>query len=406
MDEKRILVLNVDIDNDLGEKARVRGPVIGRKENLAAAVKLAEADPCDSDANAIFAGVKVFDELNKQHKHVEIATLTGDVGGGYHAQSEVVRQLEKVIMSFSPEACIFISDGPSDESILPLIQNRVKIISIEKVVIKQAKELESTYFILLEKLKEPHVAGIVFGIPGVALVLFAFSEFLGVRLLLGLLGAYLVLKGIGLDARLVRIFARTRISFDKTNFVFYFAALAFFVIALVLGLNEVLIVSSKSLSVPKQIAVVLKEFLKLLPISIFLVVIGEVLQAVQDKRNYVLPNYIVSGSGLLLFWLILNTGVDWVIGLVSFKDFFYSLILGIVAISAVAYLAREFKRAIISGMKLDGKDVYTEIGGFIGKVVGINKKRETLIVQTTSGQKIDLGFNSVAEAGEKIIIRY
>ncbi|NUN11449.1 DUF373 family protein [Candidatus Micrarchaeota archaeon] len=407
MEEKRILVLSVDIDNDVGEKARIKGPIVGRKENLDAALKLGEADPEDTDVNTIFYAVKIYDELSKQHKQAQVVTLTGDAHVDYHAQSEVVKQLEKVILEFSPEACVFVSDGASDESIIPLIQTRVRIVSIKTVTVKQAKELEKTYFVILEKLKEPQIAGIVFGIPGVALLLFAFSEFLGIRVLLGVLGSYLIFKGIGLEARFLRLFSRTRISFDKANFIFYFAAIAFLVISIILGVNEAFVVQSLGLNnLPKEAALVLKEFLKLLPVSILLIVIGEVLQAIQDKRTYVLPNYIVSGSGLMLFWLIANNAADWIVGVTAFGEFFYSLILGIIAMTAVTYLAREFKRAIISRMNLEGKDAYTDIGGFIGKVVGINKRRETLILQTSSNQKIDLEFGNVAEVGDKIIIRY
>lgn len=407
MDEKRVLVISVDVDNDIGEKARIRGPIIGRKENVDAAVKLGEVDPEDSDVNTLLAAVKIYDELSKQHKQAEVATLTGNVNLGYQADSEIIRQLEKVLSDFSPEACIFVSDGASDESILPLIQARTRVVSIRTVTVKQAKELEKTYFVILEKLKEPQIAGIVFGIPGMALILFAFSEFLGIRLLLGLLGSYLILKGIGLETRIIRAISNSRVSFDKTGFIFYFAAAAFIVIALLLGVNEALSIQNQGIgNAPKEIAMVIKEFLKLLPVTIILVTIGGVLQSIQDKRNYQLPNQIMSGSGLLLFWLIANNGVDWVIGDVSFSDFFYSIILGIIAMYAVTYLAHEFKRAIISRLKLEGKDVYTEIGGLIGKVVGINKRKETMILQTASGQKIDLEFNYIAEAGDKIIIRY
>ena len=58
-----LLVICVDRDNDLGKKAGVKGPVIGREKNLEAASKLALADPTESDANSIFAAVKKYDEV-------------------------------------------------------------------------------------------------------------------------------------------------------------------------------------------------------------------------------------------------------------------------------------------------------------------------------------------------------
>ena len=41
----RTLVLTVDRDNDLGIKTAIRGPVVGRRQVLTAALKLGIADP-------------------------------------------------------------------------------------------------------------------------------------------------------------------------------------------------------------------------------------------------------------------------------------------------------------------------------------------------------------------------
>ena len=41
------LVITVDRDNDLGLKTAIRGPVVGRKQVLTAALKLGIADPED-----------------------------------------------------------------------------------------------------------------------------------------------------------------------------------------------------------------------------------------------------------------------------------------------------------------------------------------------------------------------
>ena len=50
---RRTLVLTVDRDNDLGIKTSIRGPVVGRRNVLTAALKLGIADPEESDTNAI-----------------------------------------------------------------------------------------------------------------------------------------------------------------------------------------------------------------------------------------------------------------------------------------------------------------------------------------------------------------
>jgi putative membrane protein len=171
----RILVLAVDIDNDLYRKTKITGPVIGRNDNLKAAAKLALADPEDSDANAMFEAVKKYDELRAKGYSVNVATVTGADKEGYVADIELVRQLELVLERLKSDTCVLVTDGSSDARVLPLLKNRIKVNSVDIVRVKQAPGIETAYFTILEKLKEPHYARIVFGIPAMLLLLFALS---------------------------------------------------------------------------------------------------------------------------------------------------------------------------------------------------------------------------------------
>ena len=74
----KTLILNVDRDNDYGDKAQIEGPVIGYSECYAAAVKLVSIDPEDSDANALFGALKIYEDMKKNGEDVEIALVTGD----------------------------------------------------------------------------------------------------------------------------------------------------------------------------------------------------------------------------------------------------------------------------------------------------------------------------------------
>ena len=77
----RTLVITVDRDNDLGLKTSIRGPVVGRRQVLTAALKLGIADPEESDTNAILGALSVNDKLmegKSEEDEIEIAILTGD----------------------------------------------------------------------------------------------------------------------------------------------------------------------------------------------------------------------------------------------------------------------------------------------------------------------------------------
>ncbi len=407
---KRLLVLNVDRDNDLGEKAKVKGPIVGRKENVEAATKFSVADPTDTDGNTIFEAVKTADELRKDGYEVEVVTITGDSGLGYAADREVVKQLEKVIEQFHPEACIFISDGASDDQVIPLIQSRVRINRVQSVVVKQTKELEKTYFVLLEKLREPHFARIVFGIPGLLLILAFFFQELGVRIFMGVLGAYLLFKGFGFEERILNRLSRSQLSFERVSFIFYFAAAVLGLVSVSLAISRYSTLQQEGVTnVAKMAAWTLKDFLLLFPIAVLLVLAGQFAEMAGKytvAQKYQLPSFAVSAVAVILLWLNANNAADWVIGTLSFSDFFLFLLFSIVTMYLVIYLARRFKHGYMARMQLEGKEVYTEVGGFIGKIAGINKKQETFLVQTKSGQKIDFFFDHITHLGDKVIIRY
>ena len=92
----RILVLTVDRDNDLGNKTSIRGPVIGRRQVLTAALKLGIADPEESDTNAILGALRQHDtlkEANSEEDEVEVAILTGDEKVGMRSDRAIAAQL-------------------------------------------------------------------------------------------------------------------------------------------------------------------------------------------------------------------------------------------------------------------------------------------------------------------------
>ncbi|PIT85927.1 hypothetical protein COU36_00500, partial [Candidatus Micrarchaeota archaeon CG10_big_fil_rev_8_21_14_0_10_59_7] len=370
------------------------------------ATKLGVADPEDSDVNTLFEAVRFSDSL-KKNNDVEVAALTGSKKLGYSADSNIVKQLEKVAHDFKPEACVLVSDGASDDRVLPFIQSRIKIDSVKTVTVKQTKELEKTYFVILDKLKDPHFARVVFGIPGVGLLLYFLMGDLGLRIFVGLLGAYLILKGLGVEDFILRKTATTTFSVSNARFVFYFAAAPLFIAAFWLAVSKFSAMQhAGETNVAKLAAWALKDLLLLLPSAILLLVAGGALNALNEKKTYDLPKYAVYVALVLLFWLIFNNAADWVIGALAFSDLFYSILLGVVAVYLLVRLANEFKARFIAGMHLEGKEVYTEIGSFVGKVASFDKERGSIIIKTETAQRFDLDFDHISNIGDSIIVRY
>jgi putative membrane protein len=150
----KTLVLCVDRDDDIGTKAGINGPVIGRDENLKASVTLGLADPEDVDTNTILSGIQLYDDLVKRGMDAEIATISGDSHVGYQSDMILTSQLENVIEVVKPDRAILVSDGAEDESIYPVISSRVKIDSVRRVYVKQSQSIEGTYNMIVKTLRD------------------------------------------------------------------------------------------------------------------------------------------------------------------------------------------------------------------------------------------------------------
>jgi putative membrane protein len=150
----KTLVLCVDRDDDLGVKVGINGPVIGRQENLDAALSLGLSDPEEVDTNTILSGLQLYDDLTKRGMDAEIATISGDSHVGFQSDLILTTQLENVLEVVKPDRAILVSDGAEDESIYPVISSRVKIDSVRRVYVKQSKSIEGTYYMIVRTLQD------------------------------------------------------------------------------------------------------------------------------------------------------------------------------------------------------------------------------------------------------------
>ena len=197
------LVICVDRDNDIGEKAGLETPILGREASIAAATRLGLADSEDSDINAIFEAIRVYDRLKSENAgSVEIALIAGDKNLGIVSDRKIGEELDKVLSSLEAESVILVSDGAEDECIIPVIQSRVKIDSVRRVIVRQSKPLESTFYMMKKLIEEPEFSRTFLPPVGLLLVLLAISLLLelsgkAMGIILGAIGIYALLKGLG-----------------------------------------------------------------------------------------------------------------------------------------------------------------------------------------------------------------
>jgi putative membrane protein len=174
----KVLVLCIDRDDDLGHKAKIEGPVIGRHECVRAALELGIADPEDADTNTMLAAISTYDDLLRKGINAEVATITGDVNVGYMSDLALTKQLEETLEVTMASSVVLVSNGAEDEYIFPMVSSRIKVDSVRNVMVKQSKGVESTWYFFWKIIKEEKTrkqiiapAGLIFLIIGAMLLI-------------------------------------------------------------------------------------------------------------------------------------------------------------------------------------------------------------------------------------------
>ncbi len=211
IEQKRILILCVDRDDDLGTKAKVKTPVLGREGNLNAAVALALIDPEEPDANAMFEAIRIYDRLQSEGKEGEafqIASISGSELGGVSADRKIVAELKELLKSFPANEVILVSDGYSDEAVLPLVESRVPVSSVRRIVMKHSESIEETaalftkYFKML--VENPRYSRIALGLPGLLFLILGILSIFNMLYyywiaFIFVVSVFMLVKGFGVD---------------------------------------------------------------------------------------------------------------------------------------------------------------------------------------------------------------
>jgi len=236
------IVLAIDRDDDLGRKAGVDSPIIGREANLNAAIKLAEVDPEDSDVNTIFGAIKVYDELKREGEDVEIVTVCGDERVGVVSDSKIAEQLDYIARILNAKSAVVVTDGSEDEFVLPLIASRFKIDGVVRIIVKQSRTIESTYYLIKKMLDDPKIARATLAPLGIILTVYSISLILknpewGLGAITLVLGIYFLVKAYGFEESLVNYLSTVKRSLleGRLSFVMYIIAIILFIIGIIQG---------------------------------------------------------------------------------------------------------------------------------------------------------------------------
>jgi len=347
----KTLVLCVDRDDDLGVKAGIAGPVIGRQENLEAAQKLGLADPEDVDTNSILSGISLYDDLVKKGVVAEIATITGDSHVGFQSDLILTKQLENVLELIKPDRAILVSDGQEDEYIYPVVSSRIKIDSVKRVRVRQSESLEGFYYLLVKGLKDARIRTkwilplslvlIIYGslslIPKVIIFQEKMGENLdlvpsiGLSIILLVLGAYFIWWAFDLGRKARRIAGAMRQG--SLAIPFALVSVMLFIVGIFLGLDSASAYSSTLLPGERSYGVLVVLFI----------------QAAVWPLVFAILSY---ETGKALMWFLQQGKIKW------------SYILAIISVFATGFIVQGVADAVdffLGHAEFDTLFVYAEI---------------------------------------------
>jgi len=204
----RLLVICVDRDDDIGVKAGVVTPVVGRNACINAAQRLALEDPEDADSNSIFAAVKTFEDLLSKGYQAEVAIVSGTERKGVQGDEKIIAQVKSIATSFSANGAVIVSDGEDDESVIPIIQNVLPIVSVKRVVMRVSRTVEYSYAVLGRYLKaiafDSKYSKFFLGVPGILLLIGGIGTILGLTQLIfaalvSILGGAFLIRAFDID---------------------------------------------------------------------------------------------------------------------------------------------------------------------------------------------------------------
>jgi len=207
----KLLVICVDRDNDLGEKTGIKTPVVGRDACIEAAQRLALEDPEDADSNTIFSAIKTYEDLVSKGYETEVITVAGVKERGVQADEKIAFEIKSVLEKFSANGAVIVSDGEDDESVIPVVQNFLPVISVQRVIMKVSRSVEYSYAVFGKYLKmiayDSKYSKFFLGVPGILFLIGGIATIFGYTaeifaVLVSILGGAFLIRAFDVDRAL------------------------------------------------------------------------------------------------------------------------------------------------------------------------------------------------------------
>ncbi|MFC6836399.1 DUF373 family protein [Halomarina ordinaria] len=166
-------------------------------------------DPEDSRVNSLLESLKVARDLRAEGSEAVVAVVSC-AGEGVDADRVLAEQVDDLVARYDPTGAVVVVDSAEDEQTVPIVESRVRVDAVDRVIVRQARDIESTYYLLKQVLGDEELRKTVLVPLGVILLavpaLLAATESVTVTvsLVAAVIGVFFLYKGLGVGDLIAR----------------------------------------------------------------------------------------------------------------------------------------------------------------------------------------------------------
>ncbi|GAA0292854.1 DUF373 family protein [Halarchaeum salinum] len=239
----RTLVVCVDRAGDIARSTGAAVPIVGRDAIEDLVIDLGQRDPEDSTVNCLLEALRVGADVDDGTNEAIVAAVSGAADTAVGADRALAEQLDELVATHAPDTAVVVVDTAGDEGVVSIVESRLPVDAVDRVVVRQARDIESTYYLLKQFLADEELRESVLVPLGVVLLVFPVlltvtgSLALAIASITAVIGAFLLYKGLSVDERLgvVSTQARKALYSGRVSIVTYVIAVGLTLVGAFVG---------------------------------------------------------------------------------------------------------------------------------------------------------------------------
>ena len=178
-------------------------PVVGERAVRSLVTEVGLDDPENSRVNCLLEGLRLTRERRDEGEEPVLAAVSAP-DESVDSDRAIAQQIDDLLADHPVESAVVVTDNAADERLVHVIESRVRVDGVSRVVVRQARDLESTYYLLKQFLADEQLRTTVL-VP-IGLFLLAVPVLVAVQnvtvalaTIASVVGLFLLYKGLGVD---------------------------------------------------------------------------------------------------------------------------------------------------------------------------------------------------------------